>query len=67
MRRGSSAALAFEPLVRPLAVPDSAASLLATVQPLYLEMQFASPAARPFLEREIRGYADRYRACGVED
>ncbi len=68
MRRGSSYVLADEPLARPLApVPDSAASLLATVQRLYLEMQWTSPAARPFLEREIHALAVRYTALVSEE
>jgi tRNA(Ile)-lysidine synthase TilS/MesJ len=62
------AAYAEGPLVRPLApVPDSAVLLLATVRRLYGALQCAAPAERPFLEREIRVYADRYRACVRED
>jgi hypothetical protein len=53
---------------RPLApARESPEQLLATVQRLWRELQTASPAARPFLEREIRAVADRYRACAPED
>lgn len=68
MMPGYRNTLAAAALPRPLApVPDAAGPLLATVQQLWLELRTAPPAEWPFLERDIRAYADRYRACAPED
>ncbi len=47
----------------PPRAPESAAQLLYRVQHLWLKLRTATPAEEPFIERDIRAAADRYRAC----